>query len=113
MQEVRLTIRKRAFPSEGRVRFNVAHLPALGIQDGGKVDLINEETKKSVTTSVKMTEPSLQHILQFISGIIPKRALNLQTVFSTIILFTTPKGWQYTIPTKVIGKALNFIIIFL
>jgi hypothetical protein len=52
MQEVRLTIRKRAFPSEGRVRFNIAHLPALGIQDGGKVDLINEETKKSVTTSV-------------------------------------------------------------
>jgi aspartate 1-decarboxylase len=52
MQEVRLTIRKRAFPSEGRVRFNVAHLPALGIHDGEKVDLINEENKKSVTTSV-------------------------------------------------------------
>jgi len=52
MQEVRLTIRKRAFPSQGRVRFNVAHLPELGIQEGERVDLINEGTKKSVTTTV-------------------------------------------------------------
>ena len=52
MQEVRLTIRKRAFPSEGRVRLNVANLPALGINDGDHVDLVNEATQKSVTTSV-------------------------------------------------------------
>ncbi len=52
MQEVRLTIKKRAFPSQGRVRFNVAHLPDLGILEGEHVDLINESTKKTVTTSV-------------------------------------------------------------
>lgn len=52
MQEVRFTIRKRAFPSEGRVRLNVAHLPELGIHDGDHVDLINEATQQSVTTIV-------------------------------------------------------------
>jgi hypothetical protein len=52
MQEVRLTLRKRAFPSQGRVRFNIAHLPDLGILEGDRVDLINETTKKSVTTTV-------------------------------------------------------------
>ncbi len=52
MQEVRLTLKKRAFPSQGRVRLNIAHLPALGIHEGEHVDLINEATKKSVTTSV-------------------------------------------------------------
>ena len=52
MQEVRLTIRKRAFPSQGRVRLNVANLPDLGINEGEHVDLINEATKKSVTTTV-------------------------------------------------------------
>ncbi|MGA2160614.1 MAG: hypothetical protein ABSG28_00235 [Methanoregula sp.] len=52
MQDVRLTIRKRAFPSQGRVRLNVAHLPDLGIHEGENVDLINETSKKTVTTSV-------------------------------------------------------------
>ncbi len=52
MQEVRLTLRKRAFPSQGRVRFNIAHLPDLGIHEGEHVDLINEISKKTVTTSV-------------------------------------------------------------
>ena len=52
MQEVRLTVKKRAFPSQGRVRLNIAHLPALGIREGEHVDLINEATKKSVTTTV-------------------------------------------------------------
>ena len=52
MQEVRLTLKKRAFPSQGRVRLNVAHLPDLGIHDGDKVDLINESTKKTVTSAV-------------------------------------------------------------
>ncbi len=52
MQEVRLTLKKRVFPPQGRVRINVAHLSDLGIHDGDKVDLINESTKKSVTTTV-------------------------------------------------------------
>ena len=52
MQDLRLTIRKRAFPSRGRVRLNVAHLPALGVGEGERVDLINEETKKTVTATV-------------------------------------------------------------
>jgi hypothetical protein len=52
MKEVRMTIKKRAFPSQGRVRLNIAHLPDLGIHEGDHVDLINETTKKSVTTTV-------------------------------------------------------------
>jgi hypothetical protein len=52
MKDVRLTIRKRAFPSQGRVRLNIAHLPNLGINEGQHVDVINEATKKSVTTTV-------------------------------------------------------------
>jgi hypothetical protein len=52
MQDVRLTIRKRAFPSHGRVRLNVAHLADLGIKDGEHADLINEAAKKTVTTMV-------------------------------------------------------------
>jgi hypothetical protein len=52
MQEIRLTVKKRAFPSQGRVRLNIAHLPGLGIKEGEPVDLINESTKKTVTTTV-------------------------------------------------------------
>lgn len=52
MQEIRLTIRKRAFPSQGRVRLNVAHLTSLEIRDGDKVDLVGEATGKSVTAEV-------------------------------------------------------------
>jgi len=52
MKDVRFTIKKRAFPSQGRVRFNIAHLPELGIHEGDRVDLINEDTKKSVTATV-------------------------------------------------------------
>jgi formylmethanofuran dehydrogenase subunit D len=52
MQEVRLSVRKRAYPSQGRVRFNIAHLADIGILEGDRVDLINEATKKSVTTAV-------------------------------------------------------------
>jgi hypothetical protein len=52
MKEIHLTIRKRAFPSQGRVRFNIAHLPDLGIKEGESVDLVNEATKKSVTVTV-------------------------------------------------------------
>ena len=52
MQDVRLTIKKRAFPSHGRVRFNAAILSDLGINEGEHVDLVNEATKKSVTATV-------------------------------------------------------------
>ncbi|MEI7856503.1 MAG: hypothetical protein WCH85_03260 [Methanomicrobiales archaeon] len=52
MKDVRLTIKKRAFPSQGRVRLNIAHLPELGIKEGDHVDLINETTKKTVTAAV-------------------------------------------------------------
>ncbi len=52
MKEVRLTIKKRAFPSQGRVRLNIAHLPDLGIHEGDHVDLVNEATKKTVTVTV-------------------------------------------------------------
>ena len=52
MKEIYLTIRKRAFPSQGRVRFNIAHLVDLGIKEGDRVDLVNEATKKSVTVTV-------------------------------------------------------------
>jgi nitrogen-specific signal transduction histidine kinase len=52
MQEVRFTIKKRAFPSQGRVRLNIAHLPELGIREGEHVDLVNEATKKTVTATV-------------------------------------------------------------
>ena len=52
MQDVRLTVKKRAFPSRGRVRLNSVILPDLGIADGGKVDLVNESTKKSVSVMV-------------------------------------------------------------
>jgi len=52
MQEIRLKIKKRAFPSQGRVRLNIAIVPELEIIDGDHVDLINEATKKSVTVTV-------------------------------------------------------------
>jgi nucleoid-associated protein YgaU len=52
MKDVRLTVKKRAFPSQGRVRLNIAHLPELGIKEGDHVDLINETTKKTVTATV-------------------------------------------------------------
>jgi hypothetical protein len=52
MHEVRLTVKKRAFPSQGRVRLNIAHLSGLGIREGEYVDLVNEATKKSITAAV-------------------------------------------------------------
>src|SRR5512139_1675835 len=52
MQEVRLTIRKRAFPSRGRVRLNIAHLSDLAINEGDRVDLVNEATGRTVTATV-------------------------------------------------------------
>jgi hypothetical protein len=52
MQEIRLTLKKRAFPSRGRARINAVHLPDLGVTEGGQADLINEATGTSVTVSV-------------------------------------------------------------
>jgi hypothetical protein len=52
MQDVRLTVKKRAFPSHGRVRLNAAVLPDLGVSDGEHVDLVNEIAKKSVSVTV-------------------------------------------------------------
>ena len=52
MKDVRLTVKKRAFPSQGRVRLNIAHLPELGIKEGEHVDLVNETTKKTITATV-------------------------------------------------------------
>jgi hypothetical protein len=52
MQELRLTIKKRSFPSKGRVRLNVAQLTDLEILEGEHVDLINEATKKTATVTV-------------------------------------------------------------
>jgi len=51
MAELHLKIRKRAFPSQGRVRINVGILPELGIADGDTVDLVNENTNKVVSAS--------------------------------------------------------------
>src|SRR5208337_359579 len=69
MQEVRLTIRKRAFPSQGRVRFNVAHLPELGIQEGERVDLINEGTKKSVPLQEKLSKAAAEANMSLSKGV--------------------------------------------
>ena len=52
MQEIELTIKKRAFPSKGRVRLHESKLTDLGIVNGDHVDLINETAKKTVTVSV-------------------------------------------------------------
>jgi formylmethanofuran dehydrogenase subunit D len=52
MQEIELTIKKRSFPSKGRVRLHESKLTDLGIVNGDHVDLINETTKKTVTVSV-------------------------------------------------------------
>lgn len=52
MQEVRLTLRQHTFPSEGRVRFNLVHLPSLGVSAGDSVDLVNEAADRAVTVAV-------------------------------------------------------------
>ncbi|HEX3000899.1 MAG TPA: hypothetical protein VHN82_00780 [Methanoregula sp.] len=52
MQEIRLSLRKRAFPSRGRARLNAAHLPEVGITEGEQADLVNEATGASVTVTI-------------------------------------------------------------
>jgi formylmethanofuran dehydrogenase subunit D len=50
--DVRLKIKKRAFPSHGRVRLHESRLTDLQIVNGDNIDLINETAKKTVTVSV-------------------------------------------------------------
>jgi len=52
MKELRLKIKKRAFPSQGRVRLNESALTGLEIQNGASVDLVNETTSKSISVTV-------------------------------------------------------------
>jgi hypothetical protein len=52
MEELRLKIKRRAFPSHGRVRLHESLLSDLKIVEGDHVDLINENTKKTVTVTV-------------------------------------------------------------
>ena len=52
MKKLRLRIKKRAFPSQGRVRLNESALTGLEIQNGASVDLVNETTSKSSSVTV-------------------------------------------------------------
>ena len=52
MQDVYLTVKKRAFPSHGRVRVNEAILSDLAITEGGHLELVNETAKKTVRVTV-------------------------------------------------------------
>lgn len=52
MKELRLKIKKRAFPSQGRVRLNESALTGLEIQNGASVDLVNETTNKVISATV-------------------------------------------------------------
>lgn len=52
MTDLRLIIKKRAFPSHGRVRINESRLTELKIVEGDHVDLLNDTTKKLVTVTV-------------------------------------------------------------
>jgi len=52
MENLRLKIKKRAFPSHGRVRLHESQLTDLKIVNGDHIDLINESAKKTVTVTV-------------------------------------------------------------
>jgi len=52
MTDMQLIIKKRAFPSHGRVRLHESRLTDLKIVEGDHVDLVNETTKKVVTVTV-------------------------------------------------------------
>ena len=52
MDNLRLKIKKRAFPSHGRVRLHESQLTDLKIVNGDHIDLINESAKKTVTVTV-------------------------------------------------------------
>ena len=52
MEEVKLKIRKRAVPSHGRARLHTSMLSQLGVQEGAKLEIINEMSGKSVTVTL-------------------------------------------------------------
>jgi formylmethanofuran dehydrogenase subunit D len=52
MDNITLKIKKRAFPSHGRVRIHESRLTDLQIVNGDHIDLINEDAKKTVTVTV-------------------------------------------------------------
>jgi formylmethanofuran dehydrogenase subunit D len=52
MTDLKLIVKKRAFPSHGRVRIHESRLTGLKIAEGDQVDLINEITGKIVTVTV-------------------------------------------------------------
>lgn len=52
MDNLTLKIKKRAFPSHGRVRIHESRLTDLKIVNGDHIDLINETAKKTVTVTV-------------------------------------------------------------
>ena len=52
MDNITLKIKKRAFPSHGRVRIHESRLTDLQIVNGDHIDLINETAKKTITVTV-------------------------------------------------------------
>ena len=52
MENLTLKIKKRAFPSHGRVRLHESRLSDLKIVNGDHIDLMNEAAKKTVTVTV-------------------------------------------------------------
>jgi ribosome recycling factor len=52
MQEIRLRVKKRAFPSHGRIRVHVSALQDLGVKEGESVDLINPAGPGTVSVAV-------------------------------------------------------------
>jgi formylmethanofuran dehydrogenase subunit D len=52
MADLKLIIKKRAFPSHGRVRLHESRLSELAIAEGDHVDLVNDTIKKIVTVTV-------------------------------------------------------------
>jgi hypothetical protein len=52
MDNLTLKIKKRAFPSHGRVRIHESRLTDLKIVNGDHIDLMNETAKKTVTVTV-------------------------------------------------------------
>ena len=52
MDNITLKIKKRAFPSHGRVRIHESRLTDLQIVNGDHINLINETAKKTITVTV-------------------------------------------------------------
>ncbi|KYK37234.1 MAG: hypothetical protein AYK19_21940, partial [Theionarchaea archaeon DG-70-1] len=52
MDEVKLRVQKRAVPSHGRARLHTSMLTELGVQEGSKLEIINEPMSKKVTVTL-------------------------------------------------------------